>query len=86
MVKNRVQLKTTISLVRGWKPFYVCNVIVVRKPQLMVTVFWNVVKLTNDDTRAALATAGFLSTMACFMYLSMAWIIVDCQGREHVVI
>ena len=36
--------------------------------------------LTSEETRAALETAGFLSTMACFMYRSMACIMVVYRG------
>ena len=41
----------------------------------MVVAWWTVkdLWLTSEETRAALDTAGFLSTIACFMYLS-----IDC--------
>lgn len=38
--------------------------------------------LTREDTRAELDTLGTLSTMACFMYLSMAWSIVPWQREK----
>ena len=41
--------------------------------------------LTSEETRAALETAGFLSTIACFMYLSMDCII-DAWSKRHRVI
>lgn len=37
--------------------------------------------LTKEDTSAELDTLGTLSTMACFMYLSMACNIVPCEKR-----
>lgn len=39
---------------------------------------------TSEETRAELDTLGTLSTIACFMYLSMACSMVVCGGgREH---
>lgn len=38
--------------------------------------------LTSEETRAELDTLGTLSTIACFMYLSMACSMVVC-GRDR---
>lgn len=37
---------------------------------------------TSEETKAELDTLGTLSTMACFMYLSMACSIVVCWKRQ----
>ena len=39
---------------------------------------------TTEDTRAALATEGLRSTIACFMYLSILWIIVLCKNGKKI--
>lgn len=36
---------------------------------------------TSEETKAELDTLGTLSTIACFMYLSIACSIVVCGGR-----
>lgn len=38
---------------------------------------------TREETRAELETLGTLSTMACFMYLSMACNMVVCVTEKQ---
>ncbi len=39
--------------------------------------------LTSEETRAELDTLGTLSTIACFMYLSMACSMVVCGKKNR---
>lgn len=41
---------------------------------------------TREETRAELETLGTLSTIACFMYLSMACNMVVCVGEKRLLI